>query len=136
MSQLDRSAGDAGSVTDRRQRFAQWRRERPFWGGSLLLLAGLVIGYVPVQFSFELILVGGTFTVIGLLFAVLVFLTGVFALVRPDLSRELGILGVALSLLSLVGALGGLFVGMLLGIVGGNLCLSWQDPAVDREETG
>lgn len=92
------------------------------------MLAGLIIGWVPIQFATELAVIGGAFTVIGLVFAVMVFLTGAFALARPEMSTIFGILGIALSILSLVGALGGLFVGMLIGIAGGNLCIAWQNP--------
>lgn len=127
-------SGGSGLLGERRARFSEWRHERPFMGGVLLLLSGLIIAYVPMQFATELLLVGGSFTFIGLLFAALVFLTGVFALMRPDLSRELGILGVTMSILSIFGALGGLVVGMLIGIVGGNLCVAWQ-PSSDEEET-
>lgn len=105
-----------------------WRAERPVLGGVLLMIAGLIVGYVPIQFTFELILIGGAFTAIGLVFAVLIFLTGVFALLRPDLSTILGIAGVAFSILSVVGALGGLLVGLLIGIVGSNLLIAWQPP--------
>ena len=113
-------------VDDRLERFEAWRSERPFWGGAMLMLAGLVIGWVPAQFAPELVFIGGTFTIIGLVFAAFVFLTGAFALYRPELSTILGISGVTLSILSLLGALGGLFVGMMIGIVGGNLCVAWQ----------
>lgn len=102
-------------------------------GAVLLMVAGLIVGYVPLQFTMELILIGGPFTAIGLLFAVLIFLTGVFALLRPDLSTILGIAGVAFSILSVVGALGGLLIGLLIGIVGSNLLIAWQPPGT-REE--
>lgn len=108
--------------------FHTWRRERPFWGGLLLILASFLIGWIPIQFTFELLLIGGGYTVIGLVFAVLVFLSGVFALLRPDLARIVGISGIVFSLLSLIGALGGLVVGLLLGVIGGNLCLAWEPP--------
>lgn len=124
------------TVDDRRERFAEWRRARPFWGGVLLMLAGLVIGWVPAQFAGELMLIGGTFTVIGMVFAAFVFLSGAFALYRPDLATILGISGIALAILSLLGALGGLFVGMLLGIVGGNLCVAWEPPEGTEESAG
>lgn len=113
---------------------AAWRAERPFLGAVLLLVAGVIVGYVPLQFTMELLLVGGAFTAIGLVFAVLLFLTGVFALVRPDLSTILGIAGVAFSILSVVGGLGGLLIGLLIGIVGSNLLIAWQPPGT-REES-
>lgn len=115
----------AGSDS-RRVQFREWRRGRPFAGGVLLLLAGVLIAYVPTQFAFELALVGGGSTFVGMLWAVAVSLTGAFVIYRPDLSTILGVVGVALSILSLLGALGGFLVGMLLGIVGGNLCIAWR----------
>jgi hypothetical protein len=115
-------------LRQRQAAFAAWRAERPFLGGVLLLLAGVVIGYVPLQFAGELIFIGGSFTIIGLVFATFVFLCGAFALWMPEHSTVFGVAGVALAILSLMGALGGLFVGMLLGILGGNLCVAWHPP--------
>jgi hypothetical protein len=122
-------------IDDRMETFNEWREPRPFWGGALLMLAGLVIGYVPIQFATELAVVGGAFTVIGLVFAVMVFLTGAFALARPGMSTIFGVIGIALSILSIIGALGGLFVGMLIGIAGGNLCVAWQNPNPDTSSS-
>ena len=119
-------------IDDRMATFNDWREDRPFWGGALLILAGIVIGYVPIQFATELAVIGGAQSVVGLIFAVLVFLTGIFVLARPEVSTIFGVVGIALSILSLIGALGGFFVGMLLGIAGGNLCIAWQDPNPDR----
>lgn len=116
-------------ITDRRDRFAEWRYGRPFAGGALLILAGIVIGYVPIQFATELAIIGGVYTVIGLVFAALVFLCGAFALARPDLSRVFGVVGIAMSILSIIGALGGFGIGMLLGIFGGSLCVAYRPPA-------
>lgn len=120
----------------RRARFREWRNGRPFAGGILLCLAGLIIGWVPYQFAFELLLVGGSYTFVGLFWAVAVFLTGAFVLYRPEFSTIFGVVGVVLSILSLLGALGGLLIGMILGIVGGNLCVAWSPPAgtADRRE--
>lgn len=132
----ERLAGVHDRLGESRARFDEWRHGRPFLGGLLLLLSGLVIAYVPMQFATELLLVGGSFTFIGLLFATLVSLTGVFVLMRPEFSRELGILGVTMSILSIFGALGGLVVGMLVGIVGGNLCIAWDAPADEESAPG
>lgn len=111
-----------------RRQFAAWRRGRPFAGGVLLCVAGLLIAWVPLQFATEVMLVAGELAAIGLAFAGFVFLTGVFALLRPAQSSVFGAAGVLLSILSLFGALGGLLVGMLVGIVGGNLCIAWEPP--------
>lgn len=105
-----------------------WREKRPFLGAILQITAGVIVGYVPIGFSLELILIGGAFTGIGLVFGVFIFLTGVVALLRPDLSTILGSVGILFSILSFLGTLGGLFVGLFIGIVGGNLLIAWQPP--------
>lgn len=128
-----RPTDDGRWFPGRRRAFAEWRAERPFAGGSLLMLAGILIAWVPAHMVFELLMIQPAVTVLGSLFAVLVFLTGVFALRLPEYADELGILGVTLSILSLFGALGGLFVGMLVGIVGGNLCYAWTGPELDDD---
>ncbi|SDG10010.1 hypothetical protein SAMN05216218_11528 [Halorientalis regularis] len=104
-------------------------------GALLLMIGGLIIGWVPIQFATELAIIGGSFTVIGLVFAVMVFLTGAFVMARPEMSTVFGVIGIALSILSLIGALGGLFVGMLIGIAGGNLCVAWRHPDPDQGTT-
>jgi hypothetical protein len=123
-------------IDDRLERFNEWREPRPFMGGVLLMIAGIIIGVVPLQFATELALIGGPEHVVGLIFATLVFINGAFALSRPDMSTMLGVTGIALSILSLFGALGGFFIGMLIGIIGGNLCIAWQNPNPEPTSSG
>lgn len=118
----------------RQSESAGWRESRPFWGGLLLIVASLLIAWVPMQFAMELFLIGGAFTIVGLAFAVIVFLIGAFALMKPNLSTMLGVTGIAFSILSLIGALGGLLFGTILGIVGGSLCVAWQPPGTEEPE--
>lgn len=132
-------SNDGANPIGGRQAFANWREERPFSGGVLLTIAGVIIAWMPIHVVWHLLLGSGPTVVgtpgpyIGVLFAVLVFVTGVSALRLPERSRELGIIGVALSILSLYGALGGLFVGMIVGILGGSLCYAWDSPSVSDE---
>lgn len=106
---------------------AEWRDQRPTLGGVFLCLSGVIIGYVPLTMASSLLL-GNFISAVGLLFAALVFMTGCFVLYRPDLSTELGVVGAVFSLLSLFGAMGGLFVGMFLGFVGGSYAFAWVPP--------
>lgn len=122
-------------IDERRSRFGEWRQGRPFMGALLLMIGGIIIGWVPIQFATELAIIGGSFTVIGLVFAAMVFLTGAFVMARPEMSTIFGVIGIALSILSLIGALGGMFVGMLVGIAGGNLCIAWRNPDPDHKST-
>ncbi|WP_049998516.1 DUF6114 domain-containing protein [Halococcus sediminicola] len=120
------SSGD-GTVGKRRARFDRWRSGRPFAGGALLVLASLVIAWIPINIAPDTILIGETLSPIGLLFAALVFLCGIFALTRPGNADIFGIFGVLFSIFSLYGALGGLGIGLVLGIIGGVLCYAWRD---------
>lgn len=123
-------------VANRRERFAAWRAQRPFMGGVLLCVAGLIITWVPMQILPDIFLIGGEVAgllTVGVMFGVFVFLTGVLALLKPEHADVIGVVGVVLSILSLFGSLGGLFLGMLFGILGGNLCIAWKP---DDEATG
>jgi hypothetical protein len=115
-------------ISHPRATFRRWREPRPLVGAVLLLLGGATIGYVPAQFASELLLIGGAFTVIGLVLAVAVAFCGVAALAKPRFSTVFGTLGIVFSTLSLFGALGGLLVGMVVGTAGGILCYAWEPP--------
>ncbi|MFB6143155.1 MAG: DUF6114 domain-containing protein, partial [Halorientalis sp.] len=93
----------AATVARRRlDRANEWRRGRPFLGGVLLLLGGLVTGYVSGGYAINLMFIGAAFTSIGLVVAILMFLSGVAALAIPEESTAIGVVGVAMSLLSLL----------------------------------
>lgn len=127
------SAGD-GAFAERRARFDRWRRGRPFLGGALLILASFAIAWIPINIAPDTILLGKALSPIGLLFAALVFLCGIFALTRPELADVFGLFGIVFSIFSLYGALGGFGIGLALGLVGGNLCYAWE--AADEESGG
>lgn len=108
--------------------------ERPRAGLVLLILAGSFTLYVPVQL-YWLTFVPGNFAFTGILFGGLLLSCGIIGWFMPQYVRVLGIFGILISILSLVGALGGLVIGMLMGIVGGCLCVAWdRKPPKDGEE--
>jgi len=108
--------------------FSLWRQLRPFWGGSLLVVGGLLVAFLPLYFDQLLLFTNDGFTTRGLLFAVLIMVCGLAALLLPAFSSVLGGLGMLLSTLSLFGALGGFVVGALVSGIGGLLCFAWQPP--------
>lgn len=117
-----------------RKRFAAWRRERPFWGGAIMTLAGLLIGYIPFNLARSVGLVPSTFAYAGFIFSVFVILCGVFSIIQPDLRLFFGTAGIILAILSIFGALGGFGIGTLLGILGGSLIIAWEPPTEDVED--
>lgn len=106
--------------------------KRPYLGATLLIISGLIVGYVPFGFPLESLPMGWTSSAIGLMFAFLIFLTGLSALIRPGLSTFLGIAAVGFSILSVVSTLGGLIIGSMVGITGGNLLIAWHPPNIQR----
>ncbi|MCQ6266825.1 DUF6114 domain-containing protein [Fictibacillus sp. WQ 8-8] len=109
----------------------QWKQERPFLGSILTLLSGALILWVPLNLIVKAFL-PGTVSVIGILFGGLVLLIGIMGLFFPQFSKVFGIVAIFLSILSIIGALGGFIVGTLLGITGGSLMVAWSPPASDR----
>ncbi|MDR6226542.1 DUF6114 domain-containing protein [Desmospora profundinema] len=98
---------------------------RPRAALILVILSGVFTLYIPVQL-YWLAFVPGSFAFIGLLFGGLILACGVIGWWIPQYVRLLGGFTIVLSLLSLIGALGGMLIGMLLGLVGGALCIAWD----------
>ncbi|HEU5139300.1 MAG TPA: DUF6114 domain-containing protein [Bacillales bacterium] len=114
-------------------RFKQWRKRRPFWGASLTLLAGLLILWIPLNL-YMLAFAPGNFAIVGLLFGGLITIIGVMAYIYPQFSTVLGVMTIFLSVISIMGALGGFVVGTILGIVGGSLCIAWRREVIPARE--
>ncbi|HEY2421257.1 MAG TPA: DUF6114 domain-containing protein [Neobacillus sp.] len=113
------------STYSKRIRFKNWRARRPFWGGFLSILSGLIILWVPMQL-YEVAATPGSMIVVGLLLGGITLLMGVLSYIMPKLSTLLGILAILASTLSIMGALGGFLIGTILGIIGGSFCIAWK----------
>ena len=110
-------------------RFKRWRNNRPFGGAVLSTLAGLLILYIPVQL-YAIAFVPGSFAFIGFLFGGLVLILGILSFIYPQFSTVLGVIIIFLSILSIVGALGGFLFGTILGIIGGALCIGYEKQTI------
>lgn len=117
----------APSPTSAWGRFRAWRRGRPFVGGLLLVIAGVEIflstqldlGNIKVQMGIE----GFQATLIPILLA----LMGLLVLAMPAHHVFYGVIALVVAVYSIVGVnLGGFFLGMLLGSVGGILAVAWM----------
>ncbi len=115
-------------------RFAGWRRTRPFAGGVLAVLAGVVLwfsGRLRIDgFEIQLGIEGMQTTLLPLVLVLL----GALLLAQPQFRVFYGILTIGIAVYSLLGVnLGGFGIGMVLGVVGGILAVSWlpRDVAPD-----
>lgn len=113
------------------KKLCHWYDQRPFWGAFCVLLAGLLVlwgpiyllqsSYVPAE------TLRGGLEVGGLLFAI-----GLVQLFAPSYALVAGAIGVVLSIVSLITALGGFGVGMLLGVIGNSYAIAWQAKSKGR----
>ncbi len=111
--------------------FRLWRNTRPFWGAILMMLGGLLILWGPVTLL-QLALLPGSMLWAGILVGALLFVMGFIQLLAPSYALITGAIGIILSLVSLMVALGGFGIGMLLGIIGSALGIAWRPVAGAR----
>jgi hypothetical protein len=113
--------------------FVGWYHGRPFVGGALTVLAGLEmffsgqldVGKIHIQVGIE----GLQATIIPILMVIL----GVFAITMPVHRVFYGVISLVVSVYSLIGVnLGGFFIGMLLGSIGGVMIVAWMPRSVVR----
>src|SRR5699024_4848372 len=109
--------------------FKKWRNQRPYWGATLTLLAVFLILYIPLKL-YAIARIPGSLVFIGFLFAGLTLIIGTLAYIYPQFSTVFGVITIFLSVLSIMGALGGFIVGTILGIVGGSFLIAWSQEEV------
>lgn len=116
-------------------RFLAWRRSRPFWAGLWTLLGGLLILAIPLSDIADF-LQSGSSGVTTLLPGLVLLLCASFMWFSPANRTLAGVLAVLFAIASLVlSNLGGLVIGMLLGILGGAMAVSWTDqPRRERHQ--
>ena len=106
-------------------RFRLWRRTRPFAGAILIMIAGLLVLWGPVELLPFALLPGSNIWA-GILVGGLLLVMGLIQLLAPSNALVTGAIAVVLSLVSLLVAAGGFGIGMLLGITGGAMGIAWQ----------
>ena len=103
----------------------RWCHQRPCWGAFCVLAASLLILWAPVCLLQSTIVTGSTLWA-GLVVGGLLFVMGLIELFAPSYALVAGAIGVMLSLISLITALGGFGVGMFLGVIGSSYVVAWK----------
>lgn len=119
-----------------RDRFRQWRRARPFAGGLLMIISGIIMvapAYFTVQISDLLVMISTISGVSTLLIGALLIMFGIGTWLQPATATYLGVLAILVAIVAVpTSNLGGFFVGSLIGIIGGALAIGWED--TDRDD--
>jgi hypothetical protein len=106
--------------------FRRWRNTRPFWGALFVILSAGVI-LLSEQAPISVVVHLGLQGLAGYLIPVIMLLCGFLLLVNPVQRTFYSLLVILLSLGSFITSnLGGFFVGMLLGLLGGSLAFAWE----------
>jgi hypothetical protein len=109
--------------------FRSWRRSRPFWGGLFVVLGGGEILFSE-KAPLKVIVHFGLTGLAGYLIPAVMVLCGVLLVFNPQQRLFYAILSVLLALASWpTSNLGGFFLGMLLGLLGGSLAFGWTQLA-------
>jgi hypothetical protein len=122
----------ADSLSSARQAFRIWRRTRPFWGG-LLVTGGAGEILMSEHGPISLVIHIGIQGLAGYLIPLMLLLCGVLLWFNPAQRAFYSLLAIVLALGSWITSnLGGFFIGMLLGLVGGALAFAWATGSGDK----
>jgi hypothetical protein len=104
-----------------------------FLGGIALLFVGAILAallaFLPVPLGVDPVGTINLLGTLGIVFGLVDVALGVMMFVKPALTKVFGAIVLVVSLLSIL-ALGGFFVGMILGLVGGILGIIFKPEPV------
>lgn len=130
----------AGPVPSRLVRgwraWRRWRRARPFWGGLLIILAGIEI-FLTVLVPLPVVMHIGLQGVAGFFVPIIMVVCGLLLWFNPDQRLFYSVIAVIMALGSWITSnLGGFFIGLLLGLIGGSLAFAWAPVSRHRRADG
>lgn len=105
--------------------FRRWRRARPFWAAVWTGLSGFVIFFLPMA-PLGRILQVGVGGIAGMAGGVVLMAMSMLVLLMPTQRHTAGVITVIAGVASFpLSNLGGLFIGMILAVLGGSMAFGW-----------
>ena len=115
----------------RRERFAQWRGTRPFWGGAWTIVAGVYLWSLTAA-PIGVVVIQGVGAISAIVICLVYILMALVAWSQPQLRVVTGGIVIVLALAAIfLTNLGGFIVGTLMGLHGGASMIAWK-PFVRR----
>lgn len=99
---------------------------RPVLGAVVAMTGGLLVLWIGINLAPILFVPHSGLYWSGLIIGLSMLTAGILVVFYPRLHVLLGAVTIVLSILSLVGAAGGLIIGSILGIFGGALIVGWN----------
>ncbi|MFG2839600.1 DUF6114 domain-containing protein [Streptomyces zaomyceticus] len=119
------AAGRVARSRGARAAFRRWRRTRPFWATVWTGLGGFVIFFLPMA-PLGKILQVGVGGIAGMAGGVVLMAMALLMLLLPGQRHTAGVIAVIAGVTSFpLSNLGGLFVGMVLSVLGGSMAFAW-----------
>lgn len=109
-------------------------RWRPIIGGILIFIAGLLVSWVGINIAPILFMPKSGLYWMGMIVGLAMCATACLTFAFSEQHLTVGIAAIILSILSFLGASGGLVIGGLLGILGGSMVLAWEKVALPESE--
>jgi hypothetical protein len=123
----------AGALNSAWRAFGIWRHTRPFWGGLVVSASACEI-MLTEHGPLSVVIHIGIQGLAGYLIPFMLLLCGILLWFSPGQRPFYSLLAIVLSLGSwLTSNLGGFFLGMLLGLVGGVLAFAWTPDSDDEQ---
>ena len=94
--------------------------------GIFVIIGGLAAAVIGALVTFMFAGIGGLVGILGIVWGVLIIVFALRLKSNPGSHATSGALIIVFSLLSWVGAIGGLFIGFLLGLIGGIMAIVWN----------
>ncbi|WP_248962044.1 DUF6114 domain-containing protein [Sphaerisporangium perillae] len=103
-----------------------WRRSRPFWGGLIIVVAGVELLSIPFTLDAITLIIRSPQAGLTYLLSITMIMVGLLILFQPAQRVFLGVVAILLSIMSVIYAnIGGFLIGMILGLLGGALTAAW-----------
>jgi len=132
VERLLRPAWARESLANARHAFRSWRRTRPFWGG-LLIIAGASELLLSEQAPLPVVTYIGIHNPGAYLTPAFMLMCGLLLWLTPIARSYHSVLAILLALWSWITSnLGGFFIGMLIGAIGGALAFAWTADTEDE----